>query len=131
MDLLSPENKKFFEERVSEYTPPIIDKKARANDSTDQSASTDIIVAARIRPLLASEVDDGHAAGVYARSEGGYADVHELRKKISGKLVLNVSLVNLSIMYLSYYKCRPPAFASISRKYSVGRKSDLRNRVLT
>jgi kinesin family protein 2/24 len=50
----------------------------------------DTVIGARVRPLLPNEIKDSEVVGISVRPEAGYADVHELRRKINGQPTLNV-----------------------------------------
>ncbi|KFY51060.1 hypothetical protein V496_08976 [Pseudogymnoascus sp. VKM F-4515 (FW-2607)] len=67
--------------------------------STGTESGGDTSIGARIRPLLPKEIEDHDVAGVYARSEEGYADVHELRRKVNGQPALNSSSFRLDKVY--------------------------------
>lgn len=82
----------FFEENRESYIKQVASFKPASGQATSagSESSGDTSIGARIRPLLPKEVEDREVAGVYARSEEGYADVHELRRKVNGQPALNV-----------------------------------------
>lgn len=93
MDALLAENKTYFANQVALFKPTRTQKdqdreKGRIGKFTD----ADTIIATRIRPLLEHEIELGHVAGVFAREKDDYADVHELRNKVTGRPAINVSL---------------------------------------
>ncbi|KAH8667607.1 diatom spindle kinesin 1 [Tricladium varicosporioides] len=83
MDLFLPENKKFYQRQISQFKPSLGLKKSEPVVK-DQAGDSDTLIGIRIRPLLAPEESEGHILGVYTRGQGGFVDVHELRRKVRG-----------------------------------------------
>jgi kinesin family protein 2/24 len=83
----------FFQENRDSYIKQIATFKPSQNPAKDaggELGEEDTLIAARVRPLLPKEVEDGEVTGISVRPEAGYADVHELRRKINGQPTLNV-----------------------------------------
>jgi hypothetical protein len=78
-----------YQSLVRAFKPP------RSNKTAGTTNSSSITVATRIRPMLDDEVASGQVAGVLPRKGGnGSVDIHELRKKVRGPPMLNVSLLS-------------------------------------
>lgn len=87
MEQLMIDNADRFRKLVSEYKP----KPRNAKESTTTSATENIIVSTRIRPLLEDELSAGFPAGVLVRDgENGVVDVHELRQRVRGPPTITV-----------------------------------------
>lgn len=82
----------FFEENRDSYIKQVAAfKPASRNATSDGSESgADTSIGVRIRPLLPKEIEGQEVVGVCARSGEGYADIHELRRKVNGQPALNV-----------------------------------------
>jgi kinesin family protein 2/24 len=121
MDLFLPENQKFFLNQVTTFdtratlAPKETPKQAAKGDSPD----SDTVIGARIRPVLDAEKENGHIPSVYARSQGDFADVHELRRKVNGRPAITVC----SMRYYILLDCGLP---SIDVEFPI--RSDLRTR---
>ena len=83
----------FFQENRDSYIKQV----ATFQSSQDQAkcagrepGEEDTWIGARVRPLLPKEIEDNEVVGISVRPESGYADVHELRRKINGQPTLNV-----------------------------------------
>lgn len=96
MEAFFEENRDLYVKQVAAFKPA---SSQGASAGTESGGDTSI--GARIRPLLAKEIEDHEVAGVYARSEQGYADVHELRRKVNGQPALNVR-----VLFCSWSKMR-------------------------
>jgi len=83
----------FFRENRESYVQQVAAFKSSPKNDTNGSRepSGDTLIATRVRPLLAKEIEDGEVVGISVRPESGHADVHELRRKINGHPGLNVS----------------------------------------
>jgi kinesin family protein 2/24 len=68
----------FFQENRDSYTKQVATFKPSQNPAKDAGGE------------LGKEVEDGEVTGISVRPEAGYADVHELRRKINGQPTLNV-----------------------------------------
>ena len=88
MDLFFLDNKDYFHREVSRFEtrPKKIDYA-----SPVALADSDILIGARIRPLLPKEVEAGHIAGVFVGKGHAIANVHELKLTVKGFPALNVS----------------------------------------
>lgn len=82
----------FFEENRDLYIKQVAAFKPATGQAAGAGSESggDTSIGARIRPLLPKEIEDQEVAGVYARSGEGFADVHELRRKVNGQPALNV-----------------------------------------
>jgi kinesin family protein 2/24 len=88
----------FFQEHRDSYIKQVATFQPSQNQARDAGGELgsssigeeDTVIAARVRPLLPKEVDDGEVVGISVRPEAGFADVHELRRKINGQPTLNV-----------------------------------------
>ncbi|EMR64081.1 putative diatom spindle kinesin 1 protein [Eutypa lata UCREL1] len=81
---------------VESFNPP--------EPKTNQTAGGEekpIVIAARIRPTLKEEVSEGAVTSTFPRKDQGVLDVHELRKNVRGKAVLNSSSYVLDKIYTS------------------------------
>ena len=89
----------FFEEHKGSYLKQVAAFKPPSGQASSASSESggDTSIGARIRPLLPKEVEDGEVAGISVRSEAGYADVHELRRKVNGQPSLNVRVLALGL----------------------------------
>ncbi|OAF58218.1 hypothetical protein VC83_06584 [Pseudogymnoascus destructans] len=91
----------FFEENRDSYVKQVAAFKPAPSQGASASTESggDTCIGARIRPLLPKEIEDHEVAGVCARSKEGYADVHELRRKVNGQAALNSSSFRLDKVY--------------------------------
>src|SRR5690349_6919115 len=107
-----------YQSLLRAFKPPRSNKTAGTTNS-----SSNITVAARIRPMLDYEIASGQVAGVFARKGAdGVVDIHELRKKVRGPPILNVSfcLLLTSIRFMLINVCSPSPllltkFSSLTR----------------
>lgn len=100
MDLFLPENQKFLLNQIALFDSQVAQGKVKpAAIGKENSPDSDTIIGARIRPLLDAEKEKGHVAGVYARSQGGFADIHELRRKVNGRPAITVCDFRHSILF--------------------------------
>ena len=88
MDSFFLDNKDYFHREVSRFeTRPL-----KINDASPVApADSDILIGARIRPLLPKEVEAGNIAGVFVGKGHARANVHELKRTVKGFPALNVS----------------------------------------
>ncbi|TGZ81225.1 P-loop containing nucleoside triphosphate hydrolase protein [Ascodesmis nigricans] len=93
MDAFLSEHKSFFSNHVANYKPHAF-KEATAPEPND-----DITIAARLRPLLPNEVDDGVVSGISVDETGRTIAVHEIRKKFNGQPAVNTSTFRLDRAY--------------------------------
>jgi kinesin family member 2/24 len=85
MDAFFQENRESYIKQVATFKP------SEEHDKCDGGQSGgDTLIATRVRPLLTKEIEDNDVIGISVRPESGYADVHELRRKINGQPTLNV-----------------------------------------
>lgn len=92
MDDFLKEHKAKFQALVAGYKPKD-DASASKNAPRAAGTSADITVAARIRPVLDEETDEGALAAVFPRSGcPGTVDLHEIRKTVRGLPALDVRL---------------------------------------
>jgi hypothetical protein len=85
MDAFFQENRESYIKQVATFKP------SQEHDKCDDGQSGgDTLIATRVRPLLTKEIEDNDVIGISVRPESGYADVHELRRKINGQPTLNV-----------------------------------------
>ncbi|KFY14062.1 hypothetical protein V492_02874 [Pseudogymnoascus sp. VKM F-4246] len=91
----------FFEENRDSYIKQVAAFKPASTQAAaiGSESGGDTSIGARIRPLLPKEIEEREVAGVCARSEEGYADVHELRRKVNGQPALNSSSFRLDRVY--------------------------------
>jgi hypothetical protein len=92
MDSFFQENRESYIQQVATFGPSQEQEKCDGGES-----GGDTLIATRVRPLLANEIEDNEVTGISVRPESGYADVHELRRKINGQPTLNVSVVLSSL----------------------------------
>ena len=85
VERLLTDHKETFLEQVSAFRPGPL----KVNTNTGLSA-TDTVVGARIRPLLADEIEDGQVPGIYVRSKSSVLDIHELRERPHRPPILTV-----------------------------------------
>ncbi|SPQ24384.1 530ded2a-4197-4fc5-808a-d498004358e7 [Thermothielavioides terrestris] len=76
MDEFIIEHAERYKRLVSTFKPS--SPGAKATNST--SASSEIVVSARIRPMLEDEIAQGFPQGVYQRADSNMVDLHELRR---------------------------------------------------
>lgn len=86
MEAFFQENKDSYIKQVATFQPPQNQAKLVGCESGEE----DTLIAARVRPLLPNEIEDSEVVGISVRPEAGYADVHELRRKVNGQPKLNV-----------------------------------------
>ena len=80
-----------YRKLVSEFKP----KPRNAKDNTTTSATENIVVGTRIRPLLEDEISAGFPAAVFDRpGEDGVVDMHELRQRVRGPPTITVRYSN-------------------------------------
>ncbi|OBT51210.1 hypothetical protein VE04_07814 [Pseudogymnoascus sp. 24MN13] len=91
----------FFEENRDSYIKQVTAFKPAPGQAAGAGSESggDTSTGARSRPLLPKEIEDQEVTGVYARSEEGFADVHELRRKVNGQPALNSSSFRLDKVY--------------------------------
>jgi hypothetical protein len=85
MDAFFQENRESYLKQVATFNPSQDHGKCDGSESAGDTS-----IAARVRPLLPKEIEDNEVVGISVRPESGYADVHELRRKINGQPTLNV-----------------------------------------
>ncbi|KAE9379508.1 diatom spindle kinesin 1 [Stipitochalara longipes BDJ] len=94
MDAFFQENRESYIKQVTTF------KSSEEHDKCDGGESGgDTLIAARVRPLLTKEIEDNDVIGISVRPKSGYADVHELRRKINGQPTLNSSSFRLDKVY--------------------------------
>jgi len=86
MEAFFQENKDSYIKQVATFQPPQDQAKCVGCESGEE----DTVIGARVRPLLPNEIAGSEVVGISVRPEAGYADVHELRRKINGQPTLNV-----------------------------------------
>jgi hypothetical protein len=86
MEAFFQENRDYYIKQVATFQP----SQNQAKDASGELREEDTVIAARVRPLVPNEVNDGEVIGISVLPEAGYADVHELRRKINGQPTLNV-----------------------------------------
>jgi kinesin family protein 2/24 len=91
MDEFIIEHAERYKRLVSTFKPS--SPGAKATNST--SASSEIVVSARIRPMLEDEIAQGFPQGVYQRADSNMVDLHELRRPVRGLPTINVCLPNV------------------------------------
>jgi kinesin family protein 2/24 len=87
MEAFFQENRDSYVKQVATFQP----SQAQSKDAGRESGEEDTSIAARVRPLLPREIEDGEVVGISVQPEAGYAHVHELRRTINGHPTLNVS----------------------------------------
>lgn len=86
------DNAERYKKLVGSFKPP--PSKVLANDS--EVGNPDMVVAARVRPLLDEESEQGFPPAVFPREGSNTIDIHDLRRPVRGLPTLNVSFVSLS-----------------------------------
>jgi hypothetical protein len=86
MEAFFQENRDSYIKQVATFQP----SQDQAKRAGGESGEEDTWIGARVRPLLPNEIEDSEVVGISVRPEAGYADVHELRRKINGQPTLNV-----------------------------------------
>jgi kinesin family member 2/24 len=84
MDAFFQENRDSYINQVAAFKP------SRDYFNDDGGESGDTLIAARVRPLLPREIEENEVLGITVRPESGFADVHELRRKVNGQSALSV-----------------------------------------
>jgi kinesin family member 2/24 len=85
MDAFFQENRDFYNIHVAAFKP----SHDHSKDDGGESGG-DTSIAARVRPLLPREIEGNEAFGITVWPESGFADVHELRRKVNGQSALSV-----------------------------------------
>jgi kinesin family member 2/24 len=86
MDKYILDNVSRFHAMVGKYKPP-----AARKASEEASSNADMMVIARLRPLLPDEANAGYPSSVIVRpNKPGIVDVHELRQPVRGPAQLKV-----------------------------------------
>jgi kinesin family protein 2/24 len=83
------ENAERFKLLVSRFKPNAAPTKG---GSEPGHSSPDILVSARVRPMLEDETDQGFPVGVYLRDGTNTLDLHELKRPVRGLPTISVSL---------------------------------------
>lgn len=87
------ENADRYRKLVGDFTPPAARKSTRHDRVETATANPDIIVSARIRPMLDEELSQGFPEGVIPRrGTPGTVDLHEIRRPVRGPPGINVRL---------------------------------------
>lgn len=82
------QNAKRYQTLVKAFKPGA---STQTSAATNTSTSPDIVVSARIRPLLDEEASAGFSESVFTReAQPGVVDVHELRRPVRGLPTLKV-----------------------------------------
>lgn len=90
MDRFYLENVALYQALVKEFRPD-----GAVEASKAESTSPDIIVSARIRPLLDDDITAGFPCAVYPRlTAPGVADIHDLYNHPRGRPVLKVRFLS-------------------------------------
>ncbi|KAG9236671.1 diatom spindle kinesin 1 [Amylocarpus encephaloides] len=96
MDFFSPQTQKFFLGQVAAFDKA----KQKTKQAVEQPApNSGTAICARIRPLSEEERNNHHVPALYARTESGIADIHELSQKVNGRLAVNSSSFQLDRIY--------------------------------
>ena len=90
MEAFFQENRDSYIKQVATFQP----SQDQAKRAGGESGEEDTLIGARVRPLLPNEIEDSEVVGISVRPEAGYADVHELRRKINGQPTLNVRVLS-------------------------------------
>jgi hypothetical protein len=85
MDAFFQENRDFYINHVAAFKP----SRNHSKDDGGESGG-DTSIAARVRPLLPREIEENEVFGITVRPQSGFADVHELRRKVNGQSALSV-----------------------------------------
>jgi kinesin family protein 2/24 len=88
MEQFMLDNAERYKRLVAAFTPTSSTKKG--GEST--TASSEIVVSARLRPMLDDETTQGFPQGVYLRGHSNTVDLHELRRPVRGPPTINVSI---------------------------------------
>ncbi|KAM7192136.1 hypothetical protein V8F20_008971 [Naviculisporaceae sp. PSN 640] len=84
------ENADRYRKLVSAFRPPAASKKTQSLRDVDTTASPDITVSARIRPMLNDELSQGFPEGVIPRKgTSATVDLHEIRRPVRGPPGIN------------------------------------------
>ncbi|CZR67073.1 related to kinesin-related protein KLPA [Phialocephala subalpina] len=95
MEAFFQENRDSYIKQVATFQP----SQDQAQCAGCESGEEDTSIGVRVRPLLPNEIEDSEVVGISVRPEAGYADVHELRRKINGQPTLNSSSFRLDKVY--------------------------------
>ncbi|KAL2061256.1 hypothetical protein VTL71DRAFT_7529 [Oculimacula yallundae] len=101
MEALLLSNKSSYLSQIATFEGslvPLANKGAKPAPGETLSDS-DTIIGARIRPLSEHDIGLGHVPSVYAREEGGFADVHDLRVKVRGPPAIATSSFQFDRLY--------------------------------
>ncbi|KAH7379751.1 diatom spindle kinesin 1 [Cadophora sp. MPI-SDFR-AT-0126] len=103
MDTLLLANKASYLSQIATFQDslvPLSNKGAAPKTSPKETLSdSDTVIGARIRPLSEQDRALDHVPSVYAREEGGVADVHELRVKVRGPPAVATSSFRFDRLY--------------------------------
>lgn len=75
------DNAERYNKLVAAFKPSTLDSKEKG---ATEAVSPDIVVSARVRPMLDDEVAQGFPIGVHIRSGTNVVDLHELQQPIRG-----------------------------------------------
>ncbi len=96
MDQFYLENASLYQKLVKAVKPT---PASRATDAATETPSPDMVVGARIRPLLDEDVAAGFPCAVFPRlNQSGAVDIHDLYNHPRGRPILKVSMGQLSVM---------------------------------
>lgn len=85
------DNAERYKKLVAAFKPAPTGSKGTTDSPT--AASPEIVVSARLRPMLEDEIDQGFPHGVHLRAgDANTVDVHELQQPVRGLPRLRVSV---------------------------------------
>ncbi|KAK3305967.1 P-loop containing nucleoside triphosphate hydrolase protein [Chaetomium strumarium] len=87
MEQFMLDNAELYKRLVAAFKPSASDTKSK--DGSSVVASSEIVVSARVRPMLEDEVTQGFPPSVYLRGSSNTVDVHELRRPVRGLPTIN------------------------------------------
>jgi kinesin family protein 2/24 len=90
MEQFMLDNAERYKRLVAAFKPSTSDPNSKGGSSV--VASSEIVVSARVRPMLEDEVTQGFPPCVYLRGSSNTVDVHELRRPVRGLPTINVSV---------------------------------------
>ena len=84
-------NKDWFIKKVAQFDRTTVQPPQLSEATPKALSDLDIVIGARLRPLLPKEVDDGQIPGVSIKKEHALAQVHEMKRTPRGWPSLSVS----------------------------------------
>jgi kinesin family protein 2/24 len=86
-----------YKKLVAEFRPTA--SGPQKSDATE--TSPEIVVSARVRPMLEDELSQGFPVGVYIRDGTNTADLHELQQPVRGPAKIRVRVASIIRMIVN------------------------------